>query len=281
MNGTSGTVRRTGLSAPRRNRFFHGKMMDVHHFELETDYGIGMRRLLNRLVTGSGVVCGLDVEAGNDGCSVEVTAGVAIDRWGREMVVPARTASIPIPPVLVERVCGRTEERGEGGAYGGARAEPDQREARRSGYEPKPQEEAWVTVTLCYHECETDPVAVLAGDCSTSTPCAPGAIREQYRIAFEPGRAEAPDLSCRFPDVLAHGELDYGALARWITRDCPGLPRNPCIPLANVRLDCDPDHCSIDDIDITIRPVVFGNDILVDILSRIVDEGRSDKNYER
>ena len=66
MNGTSGTARRTGLSAPRRNRFFHGKMMDVHHFELETDYGIGMRRLLNRLVTGSGVVCGLDVEAGDD-----------------------------------------------------------------------------------------------------------------------------------------------------------------------------------------------------------------------
>jgi len=255
-------------------------MMDVHHFEMETAYGIGMRRLLNRLVTGSGVVCGLDVEAGSDQCSVEVTAGVAIDRWGREIVVPARTAAVPLPPGLVEQVCGRTETPEDGGAYA-SRGERGQYDAPPSGYEPKPQEDAWVTVVLCYHECETDPVAVLAGDCSTSTPCAPGAIREQYRIAFEAGRAEAPDLSCRFPDVLDHGELDYGALARWITRDCPALPRNPCIPLANVRLDCGQDPCSIDDIDITIRPVVFGNDVLVDILSRIVDQGRSDADYQR
>jgi hypothetical protein len=280
MNGTSSSAQRSGLSAPRRNRFFHGKMMDVHHFELETAYGIAMRRLLNRLVTGSGVVCGLDVEAGGDPCSVEVTPGVAIDRWGREIVVPGRTPSIPIPPPLVERVCGRAPEPGDGGAYGG-RAETGREEAQQPGYEAAPQEEAWITVVLCYHECETDPVAVLAGDCSTSTPCAPGAIREQYRIAFEAGRAERPELSCRFPDVLDHGELDYGALARWITRECPGLPRNPCIPLANVRLDCGQDHCSIDDIDITVRPVVFGNDILVDILSRIVDEGRSDADYQR
>ena len=280
MNGTSGTARRAGLSAPRRNRFFHGKMMDVHHFELETEYGMGMRRLLNRLVTGSGVVCGLDVEAGDDGCSVEVTAGVAIDRWGREIVVPARTASIPIPPALVERMCGRTGEPEKGD--GGGRAESDQESEQRPGYEQKyPRDEAWVTVVLCYHECETDPVAVLAGDCSTSTPCAPGAIKEQYRITFEPGKAEAPELSCRFPDVLAQGELDYAALARWITRECPAPPRNPCIPLANVRLDCDRDHCAVDDIDITVRPVVFGNDILIDILTRIVEEGRSDSKYER
>src|SRR3954447_22852520 len=109
MNGTSGSARRSGLVAPQRNRFFHGKMMDVHHFELETSYGIGMRRLLNRLVTGSGVVCGLDVLKG-DACAVEITGGVAIDRRGREIVVPGRTSSIPIPPALVERVCRSSEE---------------------------------------------------------------------------------------------------------------------------------------------------------------------------
>src|SRR5687768_12481195 len=140
MNGTSRSAQRSGLSAPRRNRFFHGKMMDVHHFELETAYGIGMRRLLNRLVTGSGVVCGLDVvDAGGDQCSVEVTAGVAIDRWGREIVVPARTAPIPVPPALVERVCGRAEKPADGGAYGG-RAEGEQEEAHPPGYEREPQD---------------------------------------------------------------------------------------------------------------------------------------------
>jgi hypothetical protein len=49
---------------------------------------------------------------------------------------------------------------------------------------------------------------------------------------------------------------------------------NPCIPLANLRLDCRDDGCAIRDIDIEIRPVVYGNDIIVDILSRIVEESR-------
>lgn len=258
MNGARGTARRTerrgGLSSPRRNRFFHGKMMDVHHFEMETAYGIDMRRLLNRLVTGSGVVCGLDVVRGDEPCSVRIASGVAIDGWGREIIVPAQTASIPIPPALVDRVCGRCEQ---------------------------PAADACVTAVLCYHECETDPVAVLAGDCSTSTPCAPGAIREQYRVAFEPGKAEPIELSCRFPDVLSSGEIDYAALARWVTRECPAPARNPCVPLANLRLDCREDGCQIEDIDITIRPIVFGNDILVDILARIVEEEQSGESWRR
>lgn len=280
MNGSAGTAR-TGLSAPRRNRFFHGKMMDVRHFEMETDYGIGMRRLLNRLVTGSGVLCGLDVRACDGDCAVEITSGAAIDGWGREIVVPARTAPILIPPALVDRVCGRTGEPSSPGAE--RRSEPET--PHGSKYKP-PEPEGWLTVVLCYHECETEPVVVLAGDCSTSTPCAPGAIREQYRIEFEPGRVEPTKLSCRFPDVLSRGELDYAALATWISRDCPAPPRNPCIPLANVRLDCGHDggaseSAAIVEVDITIRPVVLGNDILADILARIVEEERSGEHWQR
>lgn len=302
MNGSRGTARRTErhgwLSSAIRNRFFHGKMMDVHHFEMETAYGIDMRRLLNRLVTGSGVVCGLDVVRGDEPCSVRITLGVAIDGWGREIIVPARTPSIPIPPPLVDRVCGRHEEQPYGGGkgQGGSGDKGDKKDgssqdgssendeggekAGRPGYEP-PAEDACVTVVLCYHECETDPVAVLAGDCSTSTPCAPGAIREQYRVAFEPGKAEPIELSCRFPDVLSSGEIDYAALARWVTRECPAPARNPCVPLANLRLDCREDGCAIEDIDITIRPIVFGNDILVDILTRIVEEEQSGESWRR
>src|SRR6266508_4160617 len=196
MHGTrqapGGMDWRGGLATPRRNRFFHGKMMDVYQFELETGYAISMRRLLNRIVSGNGVVCGLNV-------------------------------------------------------------------------------------VLCYQECESEPVAVLAGDCSTGTPCTPGAIREQYRVTFEPGCADPIDVSCRFPDVISGGEIEYGALARWVTRDCPDPPGNPCIPLANLRLDCRDDGCDIDDIDIEIRPVVFGNAILFDILSRIVEEQSGDR----
>jgi hypothetical protein len=270
------------LRHPRRNRFFHGKMMDVYQFELETGYAIAMRRLLNRLISGDGVVCGLDVVRGDEPCSVRVTAGVAIDSWGREIVVPAETAPVPIPPALIDTVCGRDDGGyGYGGGEGGTAQQQDQGGERRRQERERGRDDACVTVVLCYQECESEPVAVLAGDCSTQTPCAPGAIREQYRITFEAGCTDPIDISCRFPDVISGGEIEYGALARWVTRDCPDPPRNPCIPLANVRLDCGDDGCDIDDIDIEIRPVVFGNAILFDILSRIVEEERSGDSWRR
>jgi hypothetical protein len=289
---------RGGLATPRRNRFFHGKMMDVYHFELETAYGIAMRRLLNRTVTGDGVVCGLDVVRGHDPCSIQVTTGVAIDGWGREIIVPADSAPVVIPAALIERVCGGRAEPYAGSAaesstedveQGGDRPPPDEdeqpvaaRSSRRRDYgHDRHDDDGCVTVTLCYHECESEPVAVLAGDCATTAPCAPGAIREQYRIGFEPGCADPVEVSCRFPDILRQGELDYGALARWVTRECPDPPRNPCIPLANVRLNCEGDDCDIDDIDIEIRPVVFGNAILFDMLTRIVEEEQSGDSWRR
>jgi hypothetical protein len=286
MHGTHETSSRIdwqgGLKTPRRNRFFHGKMMDVYHFEMETGYGIGMRRLLNRLVSGYGVVCGLDVVRGDDPCSVRVTPGLALDGWGGESVVPTETRAVPIPAGLIDRVCGgddhdegddstaQTADRPEqSAAYEGERIH------RHRRHDDDDDDEACVTAVLCYRECESDPVTVLAGDCSTSTPCAPGAIREQYHVAFEPGCTDPIEVSCRFPDVLRHGELDYGALARWVTQECADPPRNPCVPLANLRLDCRDDGCEISDIEIEIRPVVYGNDIIVDILSRIVEEGRA------
>jgi hypothetical protein len=124
-------------------------------------------------------------------------------------------------------------------------------------------------------------VAVLAGDCSTSVPCAPGTIREQYRIDFVPGCLKRPNVECRFPDILEGGEIDYGALARWVTEGCPAPPRNPCVPLANLRLDCRDDGCSIHDVEIEIRPIVLGNDLLLDVLSRLVEEERPSENWRR
>lgn len=55
-------TRDTDLKQPVRNKFFYGKLLDVLHLELETDYLNGKRWLLNRLVTGCGVVCGLNVD---------------------------------------------------------------------------------------------------------------------------------------------------------------------------------------------------------------------------
>ena len=47
--------------SPVRNRYFYGKLLDVFHFDLEQTYLNTKRWTLNRLITGYGVVYGLNV----------------------------------------------------------------------------------------------------------------------------------------------------------------------------------------------------------------------------
>src|SRR5215470_10474610 len=86
------------LKTPVRNRYFYGKLLDVAHLEMEQEYFNSKRGLLNRLVTGAGVVCGLDVELTPDGSGVIVMPGVAIDKCGREIIVTGATSPVALPP---------------------------------------------------------------------------------------------------------------------------------------------------------------------------------------
>ncbi len=73
-----------------RNRFFNGKYMSAREFAREQDYFLSRHRLINRLHVGSGIACGLLVEPHpNPTCPnfVVVRAGVAIDAWGRELIL--------------------------------------------------------------------------------------------------------------------------------------------------------------------------------------------------
>ncbi|TMV51550.1 hypothetical protein FE783_07190 [Paenibacillus mesophilus] len=71
-----------------RNRYFYGKLLTVRDFESEQKYFNDKRRMMNRLLFGSGVITGLQVIAVDDK-SVSVEMGAAIDALGREIVVPA------------------------------------------------------------------------------------------------------------------------------------------------------------------------------------------------
>lgn len=249
------TIGSNGLKTFQRNSYFYGMLLDVYHFERETNYHNAKRWLINRLVLGYGVVCGLDVLPGREGNQILITPGVAIDKWGREIIVPKQIGPIAIPDELMPRPGGQYEE-----------------QARHIKQEP--EEEGCVQVLICYHECESDPIPVLAGDCNNSQPCAPSTIREQYRVSFEEGCAEPYHAECRIPDVISGGRIDYATLAKWVSLPCPEPPRDPCILLANVRL---PDleeghHCDPDNIDITVRPIVYSNDLLFELLLAAVTE---------
>ena len=70
-----------------RNRYFYGKLLTVRDFEVEQRYHCSKRALLNRLLHGAGVVCGLGVTA-SDESTLMIESGVALDYQGREIVLP-------------------------------------------------------------------------------------------------------------------------------------------------------------------------------------------------
>ena len=70
-----------------RNRYFYGKLLTVRDFEAEQRYHTGKRTLVNRLVHGAGVVCGLGVTA-SDESTLIIESGMALDYRGREIVLP-------------------------------------------------------------------------------------------------------------------------------------------------------------------------------------------------
>lgn len=69
-----------------RNRYYVGKLLTSADFQVEQVYGNQKRRFLNELMFGSGIVCGLGVYSLDD-LSIMVESGVAVDGWGREIVV--------------------------------------------------------------------------------------------------------------------------------------------------------------------------------------------------
>lgn len=275
MATESQLMKKTDLQTAVRNRYFYGKLLDVYHFELETNYLNDKRWLLNRLVFGYGVVCGLDVKCGPDENTVIITPGVAIDKWGREIIVPKQIGPIPIPADLLPQPVEEEEEAGEG-----EQTEEDEDEDKEGKEAPRYREgdETWIKVMLCYHECESDPVPVLAGDCGGTEVCTAGTIREQYRVTFAEGRTKQNYTSCEIPDLIPRDRLDYAAMVRWVTDECPELPRNPCITLANVRVDDSGHQCNEDNVDINVRPIVYSNDLLYNlILSVITEHDRREK----
>lgn len=69
-----------------RNRYFYGKLLTVDDFETEQKYMNDKRRMINRFLLGTGVVCGMNVVE-VDTKSVSIEMGLALDFSGREIVI--------------------------------------------------------------------------------------------------------------------------------------------------------------------------------------------------
>jgi hypothetical protein len=243
------------LKAAVRNNYFYGKLLDVFHLEMEQEYFNSKRWLLNRLVTGPGVVCGLKVELTDDEKSVQVLPGLAIDRCGREIIVPTRSAPFPLPEMP---------------PY----APPDQAAKARHR---RPQDEyehpyyceiPFAHVVICYHECKSDPVPALAGDCDSQSWCASGSVREQYSIEIK--RGFAPTRNMYLPkNVIEGNEVNYGALVDFVTGACRPFPDDCCIPLVNVELK-ETDNGWQPELDNRVTPIVYTNRLLYQLINSLM-----------
>ncbi len=154
-----------------RPQFFGGMLLTEDDLQAITDYVVGKRRLTNRYVFGTGVVCGLDVSC--DPCetgSVVVGPGYAIDCCGNDIVVDC--------PTQVDVVALVRELRQRSGVDCG---EP---------CEEHPCHE--YVLNIVYAEQPTDPVAPYADDDCAVGDCEFSRVREGYRfeLSCDPPEAE-------------------------------------------------------------------------------------------
>jgi hypothetical protein len=226
-----------GLAALERNNFFYGKLMDVTQFEKEQRYFNQKRLLLNRLVTGSGVVCGLDLVA--DGEMVRIRPGIAIDGCGREIAVPEPDDIVVDPHQLTD-----------------AHGEP-------TGAPPPTSN---VEICLAFAEELVDPVSVLVPDCDTPDGCAPSTFLEGYRVLVRAVNEDPPlPPACTLDEFLLPppDRVLHARLSARVSAACIDPPTDPCVPLGRVELlaggevDVDPSAG---------RDLVYGNDLLFELI---------------
>lgn len=248
-----------------RPRYFYGQLLDVRHFESEQAYFKRKQWMRNRLVDGFGVVCGLDVQVGDDDASVVVMPGLALDRQGREIVVPARGKPLAIPP----RNAAPDGGNGPGSTNSSAVA------ARTGGGHC---DDDWVHLVLCYDECKTDPEPVMAGGCDSATRCSPGAIREGYSLSLQPGPAPAIALDAFIGGLVKGAHVDYRALVNWVSAPCDCDSGPACITLANIHLPEAGKTLEPSDLDISVRPIVYSLDLLWELVLALSHDTANRRN---
>jgi hypothetical protein len=92
---TSGTV---------RPNFFSGRLLTADDLREEQEYHREKHRRHLQMLHGFGVVDGLDVDIASDGATVAIEPGLAIDRYGREIVLDDMVVT-PIPPDAPSPIC--------------------------------------------------------------------------------------------------------------------------------------------------------------------------------
>lgn len=178
-----------------RNNYFHGKTLSARDLFGEQSYVNEKRWLLNRMVLGWGVVCGLDVSI--DGECLRVSPGLALDCCGHEILV-CKPQSVHAQSAI--------EQLGGHSSYGGTSIR-------------------WM-LCLEYRECRVEEVVLPNGCAQTEH----NRIREGYRLRFRVASERCPDdLSvdcCPQPAAARSTPIQKALVER--SRKCPVCDECDC-----------------------------------------------------
>jgi hypothetical protein len=189
---------------------------------------------MNRLALGSGVLDGLDLTY--DGKALKLGPGMAIDRIGRDLVVPA-AVTVDITHVT---------------------------DAQGNPTGPVPAGATTLEISLVYAEKKIDSVAVLVPDCNHPNGCAPSVIEEGYAIVVTSVAANTspPDGGCHNSwFLLPPGPQLKTAIANRVARECAKIPSDTSIPLGRFTLPSGPVD-SVSD-----RRLVYHNGLLFELIT--------------
>ena len=195
-----------------RNNYFHGKMLSARDLRVEQEYFNEKRWLINRMITGWGIVCGLEVTV-DYGCLV-VKPGLALDCCGHELLVCEPQALHP------DKIAKQLEI---------------------DTYQPF-QPVRWV-LCLEYRECKTERVKPRS-DCEQGEEGEYNHIRDHYQLRFRLWNPDDPkNPAGEQPCPHDHNEFccPYDGLGKEISvqkalvdasRECPECKDCECVVLA-------------------------------------------------
>lgn len=203
-----------------RNNYFYGKQFTVRDLTQEQRYVNGKRQLINRMILGWGVVCGLEVTWDPRKRQFLVGEGMALDCCGHEIIV--------CEPQKVD-----FEEYDE-----------------HCGYVRKnPKHEQKFVLCLEYNECKAEPVDLPAVGCDDQGRTEFNRVRDSFKLkvrSWEEADSKPDPHLCinRFKHDIAElgeppanpcrPETIHEYLCHKLTGGCPECDSCDCIVLATI-----------------------------------------------
>jgi hypothetical protein len=240
-----------------RNNYYYGKLMTVRDFFQEQCYFNEKRWLINRTISGWGVICGLDVKGRKpvdpndpskgyyDDKVIIVTPGLAIDCCGREILVCEEQTVELIPE---ECDCCKKEKKKE----------------------EKEQEKKELVICLEFFECKSEPINLPPIACDQKEKGEFNHIRDGYKIRIKPKSEVDIEDSCKEFCPLEHKDKTvHHYLCEELKEGCCECPEHPCLVLAEVTITPteDPQNPHTIQIDeCSNRRLVYTNNLLYDLI---------------